>query len=203
MRTTRIVAAALFASLLTGAAFAAPNPQAVTKCDRLAANPDDPDRNTIGVPQPEVDLLKAVSVCKRELKRQPDNQRIRYQYARVSAYSGDWETASAEMKKAADAGYRQAQFVYGLFVAREREGMPRDLCLAEQYWLMAAKAGRKHARVQYADYYLNGKFSGCQTGVTAAELQQLLEAGASEATDFFERMLINMQLKQLAAQANQ
>jgi TPR repeat protein len=202
MKTTRIVAAAMLA-MLSGVALAAPNGNAVTKCDRLASHPEDPDRVTTGVSQGKVDLMKAVEVCKRELERQPDNQRIRYQYARVSAYSGDWETAAAEMKKAADGGYRQAQFVYGLFVAREREGMPRDLCLSEKYWLKAAQAGRKHARVQYADYYLSGKFSGCQTGVDAAGLQQLLETGASEAGDFFERMLIATQLKQLAAQANQ
>ncbi|MFO7306526.1 MAG: hypothetical protein C0P74_013495 [Gammaproteobacteria bacterium] len=203
MRTTRIVVAAVF-SLLSGVALAAtPSSKTVTECDRLASHPEDPDRVTTGVPSHKVDLQKAVAACKRELERQPDNPRIRYQYARVSAYSGDWNTAVVEMKKAADAGYRQAQFVYGLFVDRKRAGVPHDVCVAEKYWLMAAKAGRRHARVQYADHYLNGKFSGCQTGVTAAELQQLLASAAAEATDFFERMLLTTQLRLLAAKTNQ
>jgi len=200
MKSIRLLAPMLCAALFATASFATPS-NAITQCDRLAAHPEDPDHVGVGIPSKQVDLPKAAAACALELKKQPDNGRIRYQYARALAYSGDWEGAAPEMKKAADSGYRQAQFVYGLFVDRKRLANVRDVCIAEKYWLKAAQAGRQHARVQYAHHHLNGKFSTCQTRASQAELAQLLNAAASDASDFYERMLIGDLQQQLAAQS--
>jgi len=180
----------------------AASPDAITKCDRLAAHPEDPDHLGVGVPSKQVNLPKALAECGRELKKQPDNARIRYQYARALAYSGKWAESAPEMKKAADAGYRQAQFVYGLFVDRNRDGAPRDICVAEDYWLKAARNGRQHARVLYVDRYLSGKFSACQVGASPAQIAALLDAAATDASEFYERLLIANLQRQLAGQAS-
>jgi len=201
MKLIPLMAALTLTATLPVHAFGA-SPDAITKCDRLAAHPEDPDHVGVGVSSKKVNLPKALAECERELKKQPDNPRIRYQYARVLAYSGKWAESAPEMKKAADAGYRQAQFVYGLFVDRGREGAPRDVCVAEQYWLKAANNGRQHARVQYVDDYLKGKFNACQSQASSAEMATLLEAAAADASDFYERLLVANLQRQLAAQAN-
>lgn len=178
------------------------SPDAITQCDRLAAHPEDPDHLGVGLPTKQVNLPKALAECGREVKKQPDNARIRYQYARALAYSGKWAEAAPEMKKAADAGYRQAQFVYGLFVDRKRDGAPHDVCIAEEYWLKAARSGRQHARVLYVDEYLDGKFGACRVEVSQAELGALLDSAAAEASEFYERLLIKNLQQQLAARSS-
>lgn len=202
MKLIRFMAALVLAATLPVQAFAA-SPDAITKCDRLAAHPEDPDHLGVGVPSKQVNLAKAVPECERELKRQPDNARIRYQYARTLAYSGKWAESAPEMKKAADAGYRQAQFVYGLFIDRNRDGASQDICVAEEYWLKAARAGRQHARVLYADRYLSGKFSACRGGASSAQVATLLDSAAADASEFYERLLVANLQRQLAAQSPQ
>jgi len=170
----------------------APTPASaiVTECDRLASHPDDPDIVSPGVPGSKVDVPKAIAACTAAVASEPANARQRYQLARVLAYSGDSRRATEEMKRAADDGYRQAQFVYGLFVERERPDAPADVCIAEDYWLKAARAGRQAARVIYAQRVFRGRFDACPVQVTAEELAQLLETAAAEARNFYERLLI-------------
>jgi len=200
MKLIQLMAVLTLTATLPIQAFAA-SPDAITKCDRLAAHPEDPDHLGVGVSSKQVNLPKALAACERELQKQPNNGRIRYQYARVLAYSGKWAESAPEMKKAADAGHRQAQFVYGLFVDRGRDGVPRDVCVAEQYWLKAARNGRQHARVQYINDSLNGKFSACQVGASNQELATLIDAAAADATEFYERLLVANLKRQLAAQS--
>lgn len=201
MKFIHVMVAALFATALSTITMAAADP-VITACDRLAAHPEDPDHVGVGVRTQNVDLPKAVVACRTELEKQPGNQRIRYQYARVLAYSGQWDAAALEMKKAADAGYRQAQFVYGLFIDRGRPGTPRDACLAGEYWLKAAHAGRQAARVQYVHDHLDGKFAACANPASIDEMQELMAAASSEAREFYERMLIGDLQKRIAAHSS-
>jgi len=167
-----------------------PAPAVVTECDRLASHPEDPDIVAPGIPGSKVDVPKALAACTAAVERDPTNLRQRYQLARVLAYSGDSRRAVEEMKRAADEGYRQAQFVYGLFVERERPDAPADVCVAEDYWLKAARAGRQAARVIYAQRVFQGRFDTCSVQATAEELAQLLEAAAAETRNFYERLLV-------------
>ncbi len=164
---------------------------AVTDCDRLASHPEDPDIVAPGVPSSKVDLPKAITACTTAVAEDPASGRARYQLARVLAYSGDATRAAAEMKRAADDGYRQAQFVYGLFIDRQRPGAPTDICLAEDYWLKAARNGRQAARVIYVQQVFRGRFDGCRVQASTTEIEQLLDAAAGEAGDFYERILID------------
>lgn len=192
-------------ALLCMASFAAsaatPAADAITLCDRLAAHPEDPDHIGQGIPSSKVDLPKAVAACEAEVKKQPDNLRIRYQYARSLAYSGQSKLATEQMQIAADGGYRQAQFVYGLFIDRNRADAPTDICLVEQNWLKSARAGRQHARVIYVHHVLNGRFDACRIQASPADLKQLLDDATANASDFYERLLIGDLKAQLAARS--
>jgi hypothetical protein len=180
--------AVTFLSLLLAAP--AGTAEAVTECDRLASNPEDPDRVAPGVERPDVNLPAAIAACEAEVARQPANTRARYQLARVLFYAGQTERAAREMRVAADAGNRQAQFVYGALISNRRENAPRDMCLVEQYWLKSARAGRQAARISYVRHALKGRFEGCRIRASKEEMSRLLSSAASDARDYYERLLI-------------
>jgi TPR repeat protein len=171
---------------------------AVTECDRLAAYPDDPDRVGPGATREEIDLPKARAACEADLAVQTGNPRLRYQLARILFYQGDTRRAVDEMRRAADLGYAQAQFVYGTFISKRRPDAPTDICLTEQYWLASAKGGRQAARVSYIRHFLKGKFEGCQIHASGDEMRRILETAAANATDFYERLLIEDLSERLA-----
>ncbi|HEU0224839.1 MAG TPA: hypothetical protein VFR29_05350 [Steroidobacteraceae bacterium] len=168
----------------------APGGAPSTECDRLASNPEDPDRAAPGVERADIDLARAIASCEAELAAHPEDARARYQLARVLFYAGQTGRAADEMKAAADAGYRQAQFVYGLLVSRRRDDAPADICVAERYWLLAARNGRQAARVSYVRHFLNGRFAGCEVQADAAEMRSFLDQAAAAAGNYYEGMLI-------------
>ncbi len=161
-----------------------------TECDRMASNPEDPDRVAPGVERRDVDLPKAIAVCEAQLAADAGNARTRYQLARVLFYAGQTERAAKEMKAAADAGYRQAQFVYGALVSNKRDNAPADICVAEHYWLLSARNGRQAARVSYVRHFLNGRFDSCKLQADLAEMRRFLDEAAKAAGNYYEGMLI-------------
>lgn len=179
---------------LLSAALVLAAPQALgseaTDCDRVASHPDDPGRAAPGVERAAIDLPSALATCQAELGRDPANARTRYQVARLLFYSGDSARAVAEMRRAADAGYPQAAFVYGTFISRGREGAPADICLTEHYWRQSAAGGRQAARVQYVRFALKGRFDGCERRASHEEMTGMIDTAAREARDFYERLLI-------------
>jgi TPR repeat protein len=168
---------------------AVPDP-AVAECDRAAAHPDDPQRVGTGVDRSAINLSLALSACGRAVASDPANGRVRYQFARVLFYTDDAARAIEQMRIAADAGYPQAQFVFGTFITRGRPGAPTDICLAERYWWQAANSGRQAARVQYLRFALRGRFSPCPQLAAAPELRDIVVAAAAAARDFYERLLV-------------
>lgn len=161
-----------------------------TECDRITAHPDDPDRVATGVERKEIDLPRAIAVCEVQLAVDPSNARIRYQLARVLFYAGQQERAVTEMRAAADAGYRQAQFVFGVLVSNQRSNAPQDICVTEKYWLRAARAARQAARVSYVRHFLNGRFNSCERQADLAEMKRFLVEAASASSNYYEGMLI-------------
>ncbi|HKZ74649.1 MAG TPA: hypothetical protein VJ011_11325 [Steroidobacteraceae bacterium] len=172
--------------------------ETATECDVLASNPEDPDRRAPPVPREKMDLPKAIAACEAQVARTPDDLRARYQLARSLVYAGQSERGVAEMKQAADAGDRQAQFVYGLLVSRGRPGAPRDICVAEPYWLKSARAGRQAARVSYVHHVLRGRFDGCTVQASTAEMRELLAAARKTAENYYESVLIDDLEQELA-----
>ena len=164
--------------------------QAPTECDRMASNPEDPDRVAPGVERKDVDLPKAIAACEAQLAADAADVRARYQLARVLFYAGQSERAVREMKASADAGYRQAQFVYGLLISNRRNDAPADICVAERYWLLSARNGRQAARVSYVRHFLNGRFDACEPQADLAEMRRFLDEAAAAASNYYEGMLI-------------
>lgn len=163
---------------------------AVGDCDRLAAHPEDPQRVTPGLPQEQIDFPTALAACEAAVKTEPDNPRVRYQLARLLFYSGQNERAVAEMKRSADAGHIQSQYIYGTFIVRARPFAPRDPCIAERYWRRAADGGRQAARVQYVRHALKSYFDGCSATATDSELQSLVDAAGKDAKSLYEQVLV-------------
>jgi uncharacterized protein YhfF len=192
----------LVAALLAGAALpvagAAPAgaPAASTatatpdECDRLAAHPEDPMRTSPGVEREKIDLPVAIAACERVVAADPANARARYQLARILFYANQNGRAVEEMRRSADGGYAQAQFVFGTFITRNRPGAPTDPCLAESYWRRSAAGGRQAARVQYLRFTLQGRFAACRDVAPEEERLGMLEAAASAARDFYETLLV-------------
>lgn len=161
-----------------------------TECDRMTSNPEDPDRVAPGVEREDIDLPRAIALCEAELAADSTRARTRYQLARVLFYAGQTERAAREMQVAADAGYRQAQFVFGALVSNKRSHAPTDICVAEHYWLLAARNGRQAARVSYVRHFLNGRFDSCKRGADLAEMKGFLADARSAANNYYEGMLI-------------
>lgn len=180
---------------------AAPVGETPSECDRLASNPEDPDRVAPGVERRDMDLKAAIAACEAEAARRPEHGRTRYQLARALFYAGENARAVREMRAAADGGYRQAQFVYGAFISNRRDQAPTDMCLVEQYWLKSARAGRQAARVSYVRHALKGRFDGCRIQASNQEMSRLLTAAAADAQDYYERLLIEDLTERLAAAA--
>jgi uncharacterized protein YhfF len=162
----------------------------LSDCDRLAAHPEDPQRVAPGVERGQIDLPVAIAACERAAAAQGATPRFRYQLARLLFYANQNERAVAEMRRAADTGYPQAQFVFGTFITRGRPGAPTDVCLAESYWKRSAAGGRQAARVQYLRYALKGRFDGCAARAGDDELLAMLETATGAAKDFYEGLLV-------------
>jgi uncharacterized protein YhfF len=174
----------LISLYMTAAAVVSP-----TECDRLAAHPEDPQRVTPGVSQDQIDYPVALAACERAVTAEPANARVRYQLARLLFYTNQNQRAVEEMKRSADAGHVQAQYIFGTFVARGRPFAPTDICLAERYWRESAAAGRQAARVQYLRFTLKGKFEACSTVASDAELQSFVDAAGKDAKGLYEQVL--------------
>lgn len=168
--------------------------QEVLACDRLATHSLDPAGVAPGVSRADIDLPVAVETCRNDLADNPENARIRYQYGRVLFYSGQFEEAMVEMRKAADGGHAQAQFVYGIFVIKNRPGAPKDPCIAERYWQAASEGGRHAAAVHYATHRLRGTFGGCSDLAEVADLDRWLSAAHAASPEgyagYYRRLFI-------------
>lgn len=176
----------LAALLLSAAAQAQP----VSDCDRLASHPEDPDRVAPAVETKDLKFAPAIAACESAIKADPENARARYLLGRLLFYDKQNERAVAEVRAAADMGYRQAQFVFGAFIQNKRPFAPTDPCLIEQYWLKSAQAGRQAARISYVRHAVKGKFAGCAMGLDKAGLAAMLDTAAKENPGYYERLLI-------------
>ncbi len=123
-----LLALTLLAALAPGQAHAN-----VTDCDRIAAHPADPDKVLPGFNRNEIDLPKAIEVCRRVLAEQPGHARTAFTLGRVLYYSKRTDEALPYLEQAAAAGYRQALFVLG-FVLYDASQAKRDDCRAAELW---------------------------------------------------------------------
>ncbi len=171
-------------------------------CDRLAAHPLDPDRIVPGVATSDVDQPAAIAACEPALEDDPGNSRLTYQLGRVYFYNGRNADAVRAMRAAAEAGYRQAQFVLGALVTNNRAGAGDDVCEVERWWARSAKAGREAAQVAYVRHATKGLFDGCALHASNEDMDGFLSNVRDGARDYYLRLLLTDLTEDLAVYKN-
>lgn len=141
VRWTTAVAVLLAAG---SAAWAQPEPSAANLtiaalCDKLAADPADPNRpeGVAGVPSSAMDPSTAAVACQTAVDLMPEVPRLAYNLGRALLASGNSVEAYAPLKSASDAGYGVASWLIGEMHAKG-QGFPVDAAKAEVF---RAKAG--------------------------------------------------------------
>lgn len=161
----------------------------ITDCDRLAANPPDPDRVVEGVPQDDVDLPRATEACRAAIAAYPGAARLTYQLGRCLFYAGRHQDGLATFEQAAGEGYRQAHFIIGLILSRRYEGLTYDAARIEKHWRAASRMDHFNAQVSYVHAALKGEFASCEV-VSDAEMLTFLEK-AKPKTSYVAGLLID------------
>lgn len=173
-------------------------PAPVTDCDRLAANPPDPDRIALGVPRESMDVPRAIDACRAAVAQYPDEARLSYQLGRCLFYAGHLQDALVSFRRAADLGYRQAHFILGLIMMRRYEGVVLDLKAVEHHWRTAAQADHANAQVSYAREAIRGAFDALPTRADDADVKNFL-ARAKPRVDYLGGLLVDDLLTALDA----
>ncbi|MDX2144821.1 MAG: hypothetical protein SFV19_15810 [Rhodospirillaceae bacterium] len=161
----------------------------ITECDRLAANPPDPDRIAPGVPREAVDLPRAIAACRAAVAAAPETGRLAYQLGRCLFYAGQRQEAFSCFEQAAVLGYRQAHFILGLVMTRRFEGLPHDIARIEHHWRQAARLGHASAQVSYVRDAVKGRYDHIPERSTREEMLRFL-AHAKEKVDYLGGLLI-------------
>lgn len=173
------------------------NPAPITECDRLAANPPDPDRIAPGVPRENVDLAKAIQACRAAVAQYPDTARLSYQLGRCLFYQGKVDEALESFQRAAHLGYRQAHFILGLIALRGYPQVPFDITAIERHWRAAAQADHANAQVSYVYEALKGTFEPVDQRSSRDELRRFLQR-ARPHVDYLGGLLVDDLMRQLS-----
>jgi len=118
-------------------------------CDRLAADPTDPDKpaDVKGVPDvARPDIPTAIKFCK---VASATSRRALYQLGRVYAANQQLPEAIAAYRKAADKGSTTAMVELGVLLATG-SGVPKDEAQARQLFERAAEAGNPRGATNLA-----------------------------------------------------
>ena len=135
-------AGAVAGMLLAGPAIADPSPAAaITECDRLAADPDDPNREGPGVALGKIDAPSAIARCGQALAQHPNNPRVMFNLGRANERAGRLDEAARLFKLAADQGYALAQLDLGTSYAGGSRGLATDEREAVRLVKLAADQG--------------------------------------------------------------
>jgi tetratricopeptide (TPR) repeat protein len=161
----------------------------VTECDRLAANPPDPDRIAPGVPREAVDLPRAITACRAAVAAAPNAGRLIYQLGRCLFYAGQRQEAFACFEQAAAAGYRQAHFILGLVMTRRFEELPHDIDRIEFHWRAAARLNHASAQVSYVRDAVKGRYDHIPERSSREEMLRFL-AHARDKVDYLGGLLV-------------
>lgn len=163
MRVVRLIFAATIASATcTASALAeapkkAPSDQSapVTDCDRLAAEPTDPERRAPGVEFDKIDTAKALPVCKSAVAAHPKEKRFRYQLARTLNAARQFDQALTLETGLAGSGYIAALLDLGSWYDNGI-GVRQDKAKAVAFYRKAADLGSAEAIFNLGHMYSTG-----------------------------------------------
>jgi len=128
----------------------------VTDCDKLAANPDDPQRKASGVAIDKIDASAAIPACEAALRQYPDDVRLNHQLGRAYVAAKNYQAAVEHYRKAAEQGYAPAQVNLGLRY-QDGRGVSQDYREALVWYRKAAEQGYAPAQVNLGKMYENGQ----------------------------------------------
>jgi TPR repeat protein len=114
----------------------------VTDCDRLAANPADPQRprGIVGVRPYQINIVPALSACNAAQRQFPDVARFNYQAGRIATIQKDYPLARELYEKAARKGYPASYMNLGIMYA-QGNGVQKDYAEARKWYDKALAAG--------------------------------------------------------------
>ncbi len=125
----------------------------VTRCDRIGANPADPDRVSAGVHWGVLDGQAAREACAEALRRYPDEPRLLYQYGRALSRLDRYDEAVPVLSKAAEYGHLIAYMglgsIYHFVTVNYSE--------AASWYRQGAELGSAGAQTLLGDMYRNGE----------------------------------------------
>jgi hypothetical protein len=145
--------AALFGSLWLAMPHAAAQ---ITRCDELAGHPLDPARVVRGVAFPDMRPTDAIAACNAALKKEPANQRLRFELGRALERGGSYAEAVAAYRRAADSGYAAAQMSLGTMY-QDGLGITRDDAQAVTWFRNAAERNYALAEDALGTAYRDGR----------------------------------------------
>jgi uncharacterized protein len=158
-------------------------------CDRIAADPADPDKpaDVKGVAEIAAsDIATAIKFCKRA---SASSRRALYQLGRAYAASREMTEAADAYRKAADKGSTAAMVELGVLLASGSAG-PKDETQARTLFARAAQGGNPHGAVNLAA--LSADIGGASDPVEArAMLAKAAETNAAEAQFQLGLMMAN------------
>src|SRR5260221_465696 len=118
----------------------------LVRCDRLAADPSDPDKPADVKGTSDVapsDVATAIKYCRIAAN---SSRGALYQLGRAYAASGQMGDAIAAWRKAADKGSSSAMVELGVLYGTGSGGGPKDSSAAKAYYERAAALGDEDAR---------------------------------------------------------
>ena len=145
-----------FIVVFSTVAIAANGSGTVSQCDQLAAHPNDPEKLVKGVGWDSLDVQSALKACSQEIKRQPGNARIQFQYARVLDKQKSYQRAFVYYEKAAQQGYAAAQNSLGLSY-EWGQGVEINVRKAADWYRKAAEQNFAQAQNNLGTLYDIGK----------------------------------------------
>lgn len=188
MKKTIVPFSMLLAVLLTVPVLAQ-TAKVVSECDRLAANPFDPNRpeEISGVGLAELNPDLAIRACERTLKRFPGNPRYQFQLARSFVKANRYAKALKFYRRAAAQGYAPAQRSLGVMYLYS-QGVPQNDAEAVALFRKAAEQSNALAQNNLGAMYEKGRGVPQNEAAAARWFRKSAEQGYARAQANLARM---------------
>jgi len=176
------------AGLVLAEQTAGPSPE--TRCDELAAHPEDVGRRGPGVEFSKIAVADALPACRDAAERPGAHPRYQYQYGRVLSAAKRLDEALRQFVQAAATGYAQAMSNVG-FAYFNGEGAPKDDVEAVRWYRKAVEAGSVTGMRNLGYMYGNGRGVGKDEAEAVRWYRKAAEAGESTAMTNLAHMYLN------------
>jgi len=142
------------ASLAPQEDFAAGNPP-ILECDRLAADPSDQTRVTLGVEWVDIEASRAIAACREGVAEYPAAARLKFQLARALHRDGQHGEAAELYEQLSERGYTAAAVNLGTMYLLGQD-VAKDYDKARRFFEIGADAGNANALYQLGRIYKEG-----------------------------------------------